>query len=92
MPWNRTTRKEYNRDGRRYENDVTEQQGAIVEAMLPKQGRLGRPRETDLRGVFNASRCWPRVASGGRCRGTFHPVRRSSTTFAGGKVTVFSTA
>jgi len=54
MPWNRTTRKDYKRDGRRYESDVTDQEWAIIEAMLPKQGRLGRPRETDLREVFNA--------------------------------------
>ena len=54
MPWNRTTRKDYKRDGRRYESDVTNQEWAIIEAMLPKQGPLGRPRETDLREVFNA--------------------------------------
>ena len=48
MPWDRTTRKDYKRDGRRYESDVTDQEWAIVESMLPKQGRLGRPRETDL--------------------------------------------
>ena len=54
MPWNRTTRKDYKRDGRRYESDVTDKEWAIVESMLPKQGPLGRPRETDLREVFNA--------------------------------------
>ena len=54
MPWNRTTRKDYKRDGRSYESDVTDKERAIVEAMLPKQGPLGRPRETDLREVFNA--------------------------------------
>ena len=54
MPWNRTTRKDYKRDGSRYESDVTDQEWALIEAMLPKQGRLGRPRETDLREVFNA--------------------------------------
>ncbi len=54
MPWNRTTRKDYKRDGRRYESDVTDKEWAIVEAMLPKQGPLGHPRETDLREVFNA--------------------------------------
>ena len=54
MPWNRTTRKVYKRVGRRYESDVTDQEWAIIEAMLPKQGRLGRPRETDLREVSGA--------------------------------------
>ena len=37
MPWNRTTRKDYKRDGRRYESDVTDKEWAIVESMLPKQ-------------------------------------------------------
>ena len=54
MPWNRTTRKDCKRDGRRYESDVTDKEWEIVESMLPKQGPLGRPRETDLREVFNA--------------------------------------
>lgn len=54
MPWNRTTRKDYKRDGRRYESDVTDQEWAIVEPMIPKQGHLGRPRQTNLREVFNA--------------------------------------
>ena len=35
MPWNRTTRKDYKRDGRRYESDVTGQEWAMVEARLP---------------------------------------------------------
>ena len=54
MPWNRTTRRDYKRNAKRYESDVTDQEWALIEAMLPKQGRLGRPRETDLREVFNA--------------------------------------
>lgn len=54
MTWNRTTRKDYKRDGRRYESDVTDKEWALVEPMIPKQGRLGRPRKTDLREVFNA--------------------------------------
>ena len=92
MPWNRTTRKDYKRDGRRYESDVTDKEWAIVESMLPKQGPLGRPRETDLREVFNAIQyvlatgCQWRALPGDR------PIRRLSTTFTGGKVAVFSTA
>ena len=54
MPWNRTTRKDYRRNARRYESDVTDQEWAIIEPMLPKQGPTGRPRKTDLREVFNA--------------------------------------
>ena len=54
MPWNRTTRKDYKRNAKRYESDVTDQEWALIEPMLPKQGRTGRPRQRDLREVFNA--------------------------------------
>ena len=54
MAWNRTTRKDYKHDDARYESDVTDKEWAIVEPMIPKQGHLGRPRQTDLREVFNA--------------------------------------
>lgn len=54
MPWNRTTRKKYNRDRRRYESDLTDREWVIVEPMIPKQGRLGPPCKTNLREVFNA--------------------------------------
>ena len=54
MPWNRTTRKDYKRNTKRYESDVTDQEWAIIEPMLPEHGRTGRPRQTDLREVFNA--------------------------------------
>ena len=37
MPWNRTTRKDYKRDGRRYESDVTDKEWATLEPMIPKQ-------------------------------------------------------
>ena len=54
MPWDRTTRKDYRRDARRYESDVTDKEWAIIEPIIPKQGHLGRPRRTNLREVFNA--------------------------------------
>ena len=54
MAWSRTTRKDYRRDGARYESDVTGKEWVIVEPMIPKQGRLGRPRQTDPHDVFNA--------------------------------------
>ncbi len=53
-PWNRTTRREYKRDGRRYESDVTDTEWATIAPMIPPQGHRGRPRPTDLREVFNA--------------------------------------
>ena len=42
MPWNRTTRKDYRRDGGSYESNVTDKEWAIVEPMIPKQGCLGQ--------------------------------------------------
>ncbi len=54
MPWNRTTRKEYKRDGRRYKSDVTDPEWATLVPMIPQQGRVGRPRQTDPREVFTA--------------------------------------
>ena len=51
VPWNRATRKDYKRDGGRYESGVTDKEWAIIEPMIPKQA-LGRPRQ-DLRD-FNA--------------------------------------
>ena len=62
MPWDRacprpdrgTTRKDYRRDARRYESDVTDKEWAIIKPIIPKQGHLGRPRRTNLREVFNA--------------------------------------
>jgi hypothetical protein len=47
MPWNRTTRKDYKRDGRRYESDVTDQEWATLEPMIPKQGRGMGDRRID---------------------------------------------
>ena len=62
MPWNRacprpdrgTTRKDYKRNDKRYESDVTDKEWAIIEPMLPEQGPMGRPRQTDLREVLGA--------------------------------------
>ena len=54
MPWNRTAQKHLTRYSRSDECDVTDQEWATIEMMLPKQGRLGRPRQTSLHEVFNA--------------------------------------
>ena len=54
MPWNRTTQKDLTRYSRSDECDATDQEWATIEVMLPKQGRLGCPRQTNLREVFNA--------------------------------------
>ena len=54
MAWNRTTREQYKREAVRYESDLTAAEWELIEPLIPRQGRLGRPRERDLREVFNA--------------------------------------
>ena len=53
MAWNRTTREQYKREAVRYESDLTDAEWELIEPLIPKQGRMGRPRERDLREVFN---------------------------------------
>ena len=54
MPWTETARREYERRGRRYSSDLTDREWSLIEPLLPKPKRLGRPRTTDLREVVNA--------------------------------------
>lgn len=54
MSWTKTTRKQYRRDGLRYASDVTEEEWRVLEPLLPKGRRVGRPRTVDLRVVLNA--------------------------------------
>src|SRR5271154_3522020 len=49
--WTETTQLQYRRDGLRYASDVTDQEWAQIEALLPPPKRLGRPRTTALRAV-----------------------------------------
>jgi putative transposase len=54
MAWTKTTRKEYRRDGLRYASDTTVEEWMLLSRLLPKQGRIGRPREVRLRAVIDA--------------------------------------
>jgi putative transposase len=54
MPWTKTTRKQYRRDGLRYASDMTDAEWKLIARLLPKRRRVGRPREVDLRVVLNA--------------------------------------
>jgi putative transposase len=54
MPWTKTTRKQYRRDGLRYASDLTDREWQLIARLLPKPRRVGRPREVDLRVVINA--------------------------------------
>ena len=52
-PWNRTTRKDYKRDGRRYESDVTDKNIAVFG---PDYLRQTHVRENEI-GTGQARRC-----------------------------------
>jgi transposase len=54
MPWTETTRAHYRREGLRYASNMTDAEWALLERLLPRPNRLGRPRTTDLRGVVEA--------------------------------------
>ena len=53
MPWNRTTRKDYKRDGRRYESDVTDKNVAVFG---PDYLRQTHVRENEI-GAGQTKRC-----------------------------------
>ena len=54
MAWDEATHEQYSRSGMRYESDVTDEEWAVIEPLLPEPSRKGRPRRTDLRAVFDA--------------------------------------
>ena len=58
MSWTETTQAQYMRSfgvaHAQYETDVTDAEWALVEGFLPPPSKMGRPRKTDLRAVFNA--------------------------------------
>ena len=54
MPWNKANQRKYRRRDDARQNDLTDAEWAVVEPLIPRQGRMGRPRKTDLRRVFDA--------------------------------------
>jgi transposase len=52
--WTEITQPQYRRDGLRYASDVTDEEWALIEALLPLPRKLGRPRTTEMREVVNA--------------------------------------
>ena len=54
MSWTEFTRKRYERDASRYASDVTDEEGAVVAPLLPGPNPLGRPREVELRSIWDA--------------------------------------
>lgn len=54
MAWTETTRAQHARKYGRYASDVTDEEWAVIEPLLPPPSRLGRPRKAKLREVVNA--------------------------------------
>jgi transposase len=51
--WTEITQRQYCRDGLRYASDVTDEEWAVIERLLPAPRTLGRPRTTAMREVVN---------------------------------------
>jgi putative transposase len=54
MAWTKTTRRQYRRGGLRYASDTTFEEWMLLSRLLPKQGRIGRPREVSPRAIMDA--------------------------------------
>ncbi len=54
MPWNKDAQKTYKRNGERFETDLTDEEWALIEPLLPSPSQMGRRRKTDVREVFDA--------------------------------------
>lgn len=54
MPWTEITRPDYDRRGQRYASDTTDDEWALVAPFMPPASKVGRPRQTDMRAVWDA--------------------------------------
>ena len=54
MAWTEITRPQYDRRGHRYASDSTDEEWAFVQPLMPPSSKVGRPRTTDMRAVWNA--------------------------------------
>ena len=54
MPWTEAARREYARRSSRYASDTKDEEWAKIAPFMPPPKRVGRPRTTDLRAVFDA--------------------------------------
>ena len=51
--WTPATRKNYSRNGLRYQSDVTDEEWRVIEPYLPPAKGIGRPRDWPLREIVN---------------------------------------
>ncbi len=54
MPWTEITRPNYDRRSQRYASDSTETEWTLVEPFMPPTSKVGRPRRTEMRSVWDA--------------------------------------
>jgi len=54
MAWTEFTRRRYERNGGKYASDATDAEWALIAPLMPAVRRIGRPRTTELREVFDA--------------------------------------
>jgi len=54
MAWTGITRPQYDRRGLRYASDCTDAEWRLISPFMPPPSKVGRPREVDLRDVWNA--------------------------------------
>lgn len=54
MPWTENTRLDYDRRGRRYASDCSDAEWALAAPFMPPVSKVGRPRRTDMRAVWDA--------------------------------------
>lgn len=54
MPWTEITRPNYDRRDQRYASDSTDEEWAVVAPFMPPKSKVGRPRKTKMRAVWDA--------------------------------------
>ena len=90
MPWDEAARLKYKRKDNYMQYDLMDDEWAAIEPLLPKQGRMGRPRKTCMRRVFDAiqyilsSGCQWRMLPG--CYPPFSTVRNYFYSWSGSGV------
>ena len=57
MAWTEFTRRRYERSGGKYASDATDAEWALSAPLMPAVSRIGRPRTTNPRDVFDAILC-----------------------------------
>ena len=63
MPWTETTRSDYTRNALRYPSDCTDEEWALIEPFLARRTKVGRPRKTDMRMIWDAIQYIARTGS-----------------------------